>query len=115
MIPCGKSLSSRNLQSARRHAFRPSTRKSTCPAPCHSSPPSADSPPSQSRLPIPSHSSSVCTPTVTASGEFWRNAQGGAQTGSRWNTLVDLGLAIDLEKLGAPRGSQFVGQLFWVK
>lgn len=58
---------------------------------------------------------SVLMPTLVATGEYWSNQHGGAQTGSRWNTMVDLGLTIDLEKLGAPRGSQLVGQVFWVK
>ena len=58
---------------------------------------------------------SVLAPTLVATGEFWSNQHGGAQTGERWNTLVNLGLTVDLEKLGAPHGSQLVGQVFWVK
>jgi len=62
------------------------------------------------RPPLP-----LFTSTLTAYGEYWSNLHGGAETGSRWNTLVDFGVTLDLEHLGAPKDSALVGQVFWVK
>ncbi len=54
-------------------------------------------------------------PSLTATGEIWSDRKGGHAQGSRWNTLVDLGISIDLAQLAAPQNSELVAQVFWVK
>lgn len=54
-------------------------------------------------------------PSLTATGEFWHNASGGLATGSRWNSLVDLSLEVDVAALGGPAGAALVAQLFWIE
>ncbi len=52
---------------------------------------------------------------LTATGEFWHNASGGLATGSRWNSLADLSVELDLARLGGPAGASFTAQLFWIE
>jgi len=53
--------------------------------------------------------------SLTATGEFCHNASGGLATGSRWNSLADLSVEIDLARLGGLAGSSLVAQLFWIE
>lgn len=53
--------------------------------------------------------------SLTVIGELWHNASGGVQSGSRWNSLVDLGLDLDLAALGGPAGGAVSVQLHWVE
>jgi porin len=57
----------------------------------------------------------VIQPSLTITGESWHNTHGGLTTGSRWNSLADLSLEIDLARLGAPNGSSITAQLLWVE
>lgn len=59
--------------------------------------------------------SSPVSISLTATGEFWHNASGGLATGSRWNSLADLSVEIDLARLGGPADSSLVAQLFWIE
>ncbi|MFT3828456.1 MAG: carbohydrate porin [Opitutaceae bacterium] len=53
--------------------------------------------------------------SLTVTGELWHNASGGLSTGSRWNSLADLTLAVDLTRLGAPTGASLIAQLLWIE
>ncbi len=54
-------------------------------------------------------------PSLTLTGEFWDNVSGGLRRGSHWNTLVDLGLTLDLAPLGGPPGGSLVAQVLGVE
>ena len=56
-----------------------------------------------------------CQPSLTLTGERWDNVSGGLRTGSRWNSLADLTLEIDLARLGGPAGASLTAQLFWIE
>ena len=55
------------------------------------------------------------TASLTVTGEFWRNVSGGLATGSRWNSIADLSVELDLARVGGPAGSALVTQLFWIE
>ena len=57
----------------------------------------------------------IVQPSLTLTGELWHNASGGLTTGSRWNSLADLSVEIDLARLDAPAGASFTAQLFWIE
>lgn len=57
----------------------------------------------------------IVQPSLTVTGEFWHNASGGLATGSRWNSLVDLGATVDFAQIGGPAGSSLTAQLFWIE
>ncbi len=57
----------------------------------------------------------IVQPALTITGELWHNASGGLATGSRWNSLADLVVEIDLARLGAPAGASLSAQLFWIE
>jgi len=48
-------------------------------------------------------------PSLTLTGEAWRNIDGGVETGSEWNYLLDLSVTLDLAELcGGPEGGSGV-------
>ncbi len=57
----------------------------------------------------------IIQPSLTVTGEYWYNASGGLATGSRWNSLADLAIEVDLARLGAPAGASLTAQLLWVE
>jgi porin len=57
----------------------------------------------------------IVQPSLTVTGEFWHNASGGLATGSRWNSLADLSVEVDLARLGAFTGASLTAQLFWIE
>ncbi len=57
----------------------------------------------------------IVRPSLTVTGEFWHNASGGLATGSRWNSLADLSVEVDLARLGAPAGASLTAQLLWIE
>ena len=64
---------------------------------------------------VPEPAAPIVQPSLTITGEFWHNTSGGLATGSRWNSLADLSVAVDLARLGAPAGASFTAQLFWIE
>lgn len=57
----------------------------------------------------------IVQPSLTITGEHWHNVSGGLATGSRWNSLADLAVEIDLARLGAPAGASLTAQFFWIE
>ncbi len=65
--------------------------------------------------PVPTDTPPALQPSLTVTGEFWASSSGGLTTGSRWNSLADLGDEIDLSRLGAPAGASLTAQLLWIE
>lgn len=57
----------------------------------------------------------VVHPSFTVTGELWQNAAGGLASGSRWNSLADLSITIDLGALSGTADSSLFVQLFWIE
>lgn len=53
----------------------------------------------------------IIQPSLTITGEYWRNLDGGQRTGALWNVLADLTLEVDLARLGGPADSALVAQI----
>jgi porin len=50
---------------------------------------------------------------LTYTGTLWGNANGGRQTGARWNGYLDFGVEVDLAKLGAWDGLGMHADFHW--
>ncbi|MBK8479341.1 MAG: carbohydrate porin [Opitutaceae bacterium] len=65
--------------------------------------------------PVATVEPSAFAPSLTVTGELWDNVSGGLRAGSHWNTLIDLGLELDLAPLGGPPGGSLFAQVLWVE
>lgn len=71
--------------------------------------------PAQTGSAVAETATPIVQPSLTVTGEYWDNASGGLATGSRWNSLADLAVDIDLARLGGPAGSSLTAQLLWIE